>query len=273
MMNFLRQQLPLKFKYRIHLIEKFLDFQHVKSTLYSKRQAPNIETFYHRLQPFDSEFPLIRVGGARDGGYLLPDSRINWDAIVSPGVGGSIAFESELASPETQVFLIDGTIDPIENLPINFHFLPKMLVSGDADSSSINLAELIADSRIKGSNLLLQMDIEGSEWEIFASTSVEILDKFKIIVVELHDLDRLLDSAQYFKMVGVIDKILENHFVTHVHINNAGSFYFHKYKKYPKVVEVTLLKRNTFTQGLKSVIPHKLDKPSDLQIYDWKYTV
>jgi hypothetical protein len=273
MINLLRKYLPLKFKHYVHVIEKCIQFEHLKSLRFINFDQIEIEAFYKKLQPFESGFPLKRVGGKGDGGYLIPDMEIQWDAIISPGVGGSIAFESEVANQDTAVFLIDATVMPPRDLPRNFHFISKMLRSGNDDADSINLQELINDSRIKGKNLLLQMDIEGGEWEILSDASAEILKKFMMIVVELHNLEHLKEGQSFAGLNSALDKLLKYHFVTHVHANNAGSFYFHRFKRYPKVVEVTLVRETDFKRGNISEIPHELDKPSDQQIYNWKFSV
>jgi hypothetical protein len=273
MINLLRKHLPLKFKHYVHVIEKCIQFEHLKSLRFINFDQIEIEAFYKKLQPFQSGFPLKRVGGNGDGGYLIPDLEIQWDAIISPGVGGSIAFESEVANQDTAVFLIDATVKPPRDLPRNFHFISKMLRSGNDDSDSTNLQELINDSRIKGKNLLLQMDIEGGEWEILLDASAELLEKFMMIVVELHNLEYLKERQRFVGLNLALDKLLKYHFVTHVHANNAGSFYFHRFKRYPKVVEVTLVRETAFKRGNLSEIPHELDRPSDQQIYNWQFSV
>lgn len=273
MIDLLRKHLPLKLKHYLHLLEKFIHFEHLKSILSVDVSQIDINAFYKKLEPFQSEFSLKRVGGNADGGYLIPDREIKWDAIISPGVGGSIAFESELANQDTAVLLIDGTIEPPTDLPKNFYFISKMLRTGQADNGSTNLQELITDSRIKGQNLLLQMDIEGGEWEILLDSTSETLQKFMMIVVEFHNLDYLKEQPDFIRFNSALDNLLKSHFVTHVHPNNAGSFYFHQFKLYPKVIEVTLVRKNDFMKGSLSEIPHELDIQSDPQIYNWKFSI
>ena len=47
-----------------------------------------------KLRPQDCGKDLIRIGGGRDGGYLLPDDLKGIQYCFSPGVGGLADFET-----------------------------------------------------------------------------------------------------------------------------------------------------------------------------------
>lgn len=94
-------------------------------------------------------------------------------------------------------------------------------------------------------DLLLQMDIEGAEWLVLNATSDEILSRFRIICVELHDLEHLFSRSAFEIMERVLEKLLRQFFVVHVHPNNwtdaaAISRRYHV----PSVLEYTFLRKD-----------------------------
>jgi len=67
-------------------------------------------------------------------------------------------------------------------------------------------------------NMILKIDIDGGEWNIFSDIDNEILLQFKYIVVEFHFND--LCISQYQK---VFKKLNKNHQIFHLHCNNYDS--------------------------------------------------
>lgn len=49
------------------------------------------------LYPLKTEYPLIRLGPVRDGGYLVPDDLTGIEACYSPGVSAVSGFEKDCA--------------------------------------------------------------------------------------------------------------------------------------------------------------------------------
>ena len=263
-----RTNLPLPLKFFIRNVKTFFTMPHLFSFL-SFNNFNKIKNFFDMLKPYECGYPLMRQGFNGDGGYLIPASPMNWDGIVSPGVGGSIAFEKNLASTRTTVILIDGSVESPKNLPLNFHFYPKMLANYSRNESEITLGQVLENHSLKGKSNLLQMDIEGFEWEVLPYIVDSDLLEFKVFIVEFHFLDSLSDIHAAFDKEKIIKQLLKNYFVCHFHINNAGGFFFFKGKRYPKVVEITWLRRDIFLQGKPANIPHELDFPNDSEIYDW----
>ncbi len=264
----LRMSLPLPWKFFLRNIKTILNPQHLISLL-SFYGSDKVQNFFNMLKPYECGYPLIRVGFNGDGGYLIPESSIEWEGVVSPGVGGSIEFEKSLASTQTQVILIDGSVESPKNLPLNFHFYKKMLAINSMNNSEITLGQVMDKHNLRGKRNLLQMDIEGFEWEVIPHISYSDLLEFEVVIVEFHFLDSLSDTHTYFDKEIVIKQLHDSFFVCHFHINNEGGFFYSWGKRYPKVVEVTWLRRDKFTQGKLAHIPHTLDYPNDTQIYDW----
>lgn len=109
-------------------------------------------------------------------------------------------------------------------------------------------------------DLILQMDIEGSEYEVIFDASYELLRRFRIIVVEFHRLEALLDRYGYILICSAFKKLLKDFLIVHIHPNNQTSVT--KFKDYmlPSEMEFTFLRRNRISSSsyVRS-FPHPLD--------------
>ncbi len=210
---------------------------------------------------------LKRFGGDTDGGYLVPDDLVGISAVVSPGVGRIANFEADIVDaigPECSVFMADASVDPPMNLRSNWYF-NRSYVAGIDRSPNIRL-ETWVDSCIGGgtSDLLLQMDIEGSEYSVFIDTPTRILQRFRIIVVEFHRLD-LLISAEMFEFYALVfKKLLDTHVVVHIHPNNNDGILLARGVKIPRTMEFTFLRKDRFIPGDgRASYPNPLDRKNN----------
>ena len=67
------------------------------------------------------------------------------------------------------------------------------------------------DKYLKGytRDLILQMDIEGSEYQVILNAPDELLSQFRILVVEFHYLQRLFDPLVFGLFSIVFRKVVE----------------------------------------------------------------
>jgi len=205
------------------------------------------------FRPKPSPFRLIRVGGQRDGAYLLPDDLEGISACFSPGVANRKDFEDELLKTRgIRAYMVDFSSDeskfqtPLE--PGEQFFDKKWLAPNDSDNS-ISLATWVGKREPKSSSLLLQMDIEGAEYANLATAPDPILAQFRILVIEFHDfyarLMALPDDAEFAK---VLERLSKNFQVVHARPNNCCPTRPLPSGKaaVPTVIEVTLLRRDRF---------------------------
>ena len=68
------------------------------------------------------------------------------------------------------------------------------------------------------------MDIEGAEYDVINSLDDEILKKFRIILIEFHQLHYLFDDFTFEKINSAFKKILKFFNCTHIHPNNSVDF-------------------------------------------------
>ena len=213
-----------------------------------------------RSRPASSSFAS---GPRGDGGYLLPNDLDGIAHAFSPGVSNESGFEAELAERGMQVFLADHSVDgPAVSHP-RFVF-DKRFVGCVTDERYITLddwhaAKLGGDS----SELLLQMDIEGAEYETLLAASPRLLAKFRIMIIEFHWLPQLWNEP-FFAVAGrVFSKVLATHAVVHIHPNNCCGSVKSAGLEIPRIAEFTLLRRDRLrATGFRTTFPHPLDRPN-----------
>ena len=105
-------------------------------------------------------------------------------------------------------------------------------------------------------DLILQMDIEGAEYEVLKHTSTDLLQRFRIMVIEFHHL-QLLNP----RMVKLFKKILRSHHCVHLHPNNSKPLFQMRDLWVPPVMEFTFYRKDRISgQVFRSDFPHPLDR-------------
>ena len=219
-----------------------------------------IQELLNHLRPMKCDKELIRMGPQGDGGYLIPNDLKNIKACFSPGVDQISGFELDCANRGMQVFMADFSVEGPAGNHTNFHFLKKFL--GIIQSKNTITLEKWVTSSIPDSKseLLLQMDIEGAEYEVILGTSEELFKRFRIIVIEFHSL-KLLWSFPFFCFASkAFEKLLQTHVCVHNHPNNINPSKTIGNITLPSVTEMTFLRRDR-ANGLSPAtkFPHPLD--------------
>lgn len=130
--------------------------------------------------------------------------------------------------------------------------------------TTITLDDWVDDHRAKPpGDLLLQMDIEGAEYECILSTRVDTLKKFRIIVIELHHLSQIGHPPFFQLLRAALDKLLAHFDVIHIHPNNLSEIHDLAGVLTPGVIEMTLLRKDRGgPRGPAARLPHHLDAPN-----------
>jgi hypothetical protein len=210
---------------------------------------------------------LIRVGPSGDGGYLLPDDIDGVNYCLSPGVAACSNFEDEMASRGMQVFLADKSVDGPAVKNDSFRFTKKFISSQNSETEGFitmdswvegQLPELANDPKFEA---ILQMDIEGCEYEVLHNISDKLLKKFRIIIIEFHKLHQLADRFSFSLIAPALRKLLKSHSVVHIHPNNNRRVLKIHGLEIPATMEFTFLRKDRLiTGGQVSSYPHPLDK-------------
>jgi hypothetical protein len=226
----------------------------------SQTRAEELAPMIRKLRPLDCGIDLIRVGASADGGYLVPDDLKGIEYCFSPGVNTIAEFENQLADRGITSFLADYSVDapPVERE--QFVFDKKFL--GASDRDEFFTLSTWKDKYLKGykADLLLQMDIEGFEYEVILGAPDSLLNQFRIMIIEFHALDKLFDSFTSKIFGSCFEKLLQNFHVVHIHPNNCGEVVCSGEFQIPKTMEFTFLnKRRVHECSSRLTFPHPLD--------------
>jgi hypothetical protein len=245
---------------RIGSVLQFLGFNMQDFYITRRTKSDRVLDLIHKLSPQDCGFKMIRVGSQGDGGYLIPDDLQGIEYCFSPGVSKVSDFENQLAERGIKSFLADYSVDKLPISRPEFTFDKKFLGSFDRDRY-MTLASW-KDKYLPGygGDLILQMDIEGAEFEVIFSTPETLLDQFRIIVIEFHHLQNLFDPFAFTLFSACFEKLLQHFHVAHIHPNNfRGSVKFGDIE-IPEVMEFTFFnKRRAHSTRPLSDFPHPLD--------------
>ena len=226
-----------------------------------KMTEPNkIQSLMQKLYPVSCDKELIRLGPKGDGGYLLPNDLEGIEACFSPGVAFVSGFEKDCAELGMKVFLADKSVEQPAEAHEQFNFTKKFVgVTSNDDFMTMDnwVTSSLPNSQ---SDLLLQMDIEGYEYEVFLSISDKLMHRFRIIVVEFHRLQQLLNNSFFNLAARVFEKILQTHTCVHIHPNNSSKSLRIKGLDIPKGMEFTFLRNGHISNpSYQNVFPNPLD--------------
>ena len=216
------------------------------------------------LKPKDCGIELVRIGGANDGGYLLPDDLEGIEYCFSPGVDKIASFESDLLNRGVRSFLADYSVDAAPVVLDGCTFTKKFIGSVNNDEM-MTMDDWMTNSLPEDyhGDLILQMDIEGAEYEVILNMSEEAMKRFRIIVLEFHNIESLRDKNYFNIVYAAMRKINKNFISSHVHPNNIIGYENINGVKLPRVFEVTFIRKDR-VKTLSDVIrlPHELDQPN-----------
>lgn len=222
---------------------------------YSRPSSRNdVLNFFKKIYPLNCGYDLQRCGS-----YLISKDLSGIEVVFSPGVGPSSDFELYFAEHGAKCFLADASVSGPALDHENFSFIRKYVGSRTNDEF-VSLDDWVNKLYPKGSDGVLQMDIEGYEFETILSASNEVLNRFRIIVLEVHCLNILNTNEGLLLCSLFIDKLLKNFKVCHFHVNNGLHPLNLQGLKFPGVIELTLIRsdRCKMHQNIAR-IPHDLD--------------
>ncbi len=223
----------------------------------------NSEQIHNFLDYFKIEIPenlnLIRIGSKNDGGYLIPNILNEIKFCYSAGIGGNVSFEKDLLTHKISSFGADGSI---ENLPekIEKYNFTKKNIGIINNNKTIRFEDWINQNTPESNSLIGQIDIEGGEYNLIIDTPLLTLKKFKILVIEFHNLSRINNKIILENYSSCFEKILEVFKICHIHINNAEKPIKVHGIEIPPLLEITFLNKDLYTGNNKTFeIPNKLD--------------
>ena len=192
---------------------------------------------------------------------------------VSIGIGDDVTWDLAVAAQGASVHMFDHTVHWPSNGGVpRGTYAPLGVGAANPGGIPENAANPHGDRRclVRRAPAYLKMDVEGAEWSSLAACRPGLLGAFDQIVMELHDLDRLLDADSGSEVLTALAaRSPTSTCPIHIHANNYarvvrfGTYWF------PKAVEVSWVHRRhlTATEPADS-LAKDLDRPCDPRVTD-----
>lgn len=255
---------------RLNLIAKELRASVMSSRSVTALHQEEILSVVRLLEPRKAAgHEKIRVGSAGDGGYIQLDDYSNISAAISFGIYNDDNWDLAVARMGIPVFQFDHTIEKAPSTHPLLHFDRKK-AAPTASADSVTIADLVAaHSKLSAPDLILKMDIEGSEWDVLDNSSSESLLKFSQIICEFHGLARLNEAPFHARAMRVFHKLAQQFSVFHVHANNNGDICNLANVAVPSTLEVSFANRARYSfVASDETFPTPLDTPNNPHVAD-----
>ncbi|MDY5184437.1 FkbM family methyltransferase, partial [Helicobacter trogontum] len=163
---------------------------------------------------------------------------------VSLGISDFSPWDLEMANMGYQVLQYDASIKKAPDTHKNMIFHRKF-VGAMRDHQTITFEDIIQQySFDEKAHNILQMDIEGAEWEIFEKLDFNILEKyFSQIILEFHDCDPR-SSLQTERHVAILEKFHHAFHPIHLHYNPNGYNFYVKDRFMSSLLEVSYARKD-----------------------------
>lgn len=208
----------------------------------------------------DGGYHFVRVGRKNDGGYVMVDDFKNRKIAYSIGIADDVSWDRDMAKRGFEVYMYDHTIDGLPENNDKFHYFKTGLGSSAnlLDPSMKTLDRMLQDNGHENERgMVLKVDIEGAEYDVFSEIDESVLNRFSQIVIEFHG---LVQSEHEQKIKGALEKLNQTHQLVHLHPNNYGSYMLSGHKVLPELIEATyLLKTEYKFEHKKMCFPTELD--------------
>jgi hypothetical protein len=222
------------------------------------------------LRPYAVDVPLLRVGAAGDGGYVMADA-FPAQRAISVGVGPDVSWDVDVAHRGIAVAMFDPTVPgPPEVVPGGSFHRVGLGTPEQVRTTGLELApleRLVALADADSEDALLKIDVEGAEWDALAD--VDDYARFPQVAMELHDLRRLDDEEEARNVLTVLEALHRTHLPIHLHGNNEEAAVRFDRLWLPDALEVTYLRRDLAPNARPADrLDTSLDAPSNGRFAD-----
>jgi hypothetical protein len=192
------------------------------------------------FRPFDViDIPKARYGRGQDGGYVILDSPLGAKHILGYGVDKDLSFENELTEAwGIKAHVFDHTITEAPSTGPSVTYVAEGI--GPVDAAPLfSLATHVERYVPQGSDFILKMDVEGSEWDVLRSAD---LSRVSQLIIELHE----LQDPHY----DVIEKLNKMFYLVHIHGNNCHNqpwVHIDRVHAIPRYLECTYVRKDLVT--------------------------
>jgi hypothetical protein len=204
-----------------------------------------------------------RIGGANDGGYVMANDLERNSIAYSIGVGPQVQWDIEMANRGLEIHQYDHTVPGLPSEHPNFHY-NKLGIGPDLSQPDlITLDEmLVRNGHSENHNMLLKIDVEGAEWDVFEAMDHDLLKRFDQIIIEFHGFEFMTEQSYRDRCKRVFRKLTYHHNPIHVHANNYAPLNSISGVAVASVLEMTFCLRSRFYfEKSDEIFPTELDQP------------
>lgn len=197
-----------------------------------------VKTLIENIKPYSIPFSMQRYGNPRrDGGYGLIRKFVEeCDCVYSYGLGDvpeQNIFDMQMAELGKKVYLFDEKAEK----PFIEH---ENIIYQKCYIDSSNAYEIIKkNNHEQYKNILLQIDIEGSEYELFNNVDQKYFDHMSHICIEFHDL--IKPSPEKIQTILNLNKL---YYIYHIHANNHDKEFDKEFGVLPKTLEISYIRKD-----------------------------
>lgn len=203
-----------------------------------------------------------RIGGPADGGYVMLDDLDSVTHALSFGIGDNDTWDVEVAERGIVVHQYDHTIIEPPSRQSNLRFYQTRIASAEVDGCETLRGALDLLNADPG-EIILKIDIEGDEWQIFEHAEQVSLERLSQVVCEFHAFGLIANNRYFPSMKLALEKLNYSFAVVHVHANNSAPWLQLGGVPFPSVLEVTFANRNKYKfESSDEVFPTRLDRPN-----------
>jgi hypothetical protein len=124
-------------------------------------------------------------------------------------------------------------------------FFEKKWLDVNGSNDAIDLNDWVTKTTTSGSDVMLQMDIEGAEYRNLLNLKPDVLKRFRMIVIELHGLRHLGHKSFLNGIFSETLRRINNDFIcVHAHPNNCCGTTTYGDWVVPNVMEFTFLRKD-----------------------------
>ena len=201
------------------------------------------ECFHFVSLPTDS---YRHFGDKADGGYFLAVPINENSEVVSIGLGDNISFDHAVSPFVARIHLFDHTINVPQNIPRNATYYDRGL--GVTSSEELLDLQSILDYTDQKSPKILKIDIEGAEWDVLQSLTIDSLLGINQLIVEFHNLLEIVRNPISFKKATqVLEFIKKDYWAININPNNWANTQIIHGVAFADVLEVTFLRKDAGT--------------------------
>lgn len=236
----------------------FLKNEHICST--------RIDYLISLLSPVDPVgIEFERLGKDNDGGYIMVPELMSGSVAYSLGISDDVSWDTEMANRGFIVYQYDHTIDGISENHKNFRFNKIGICGSGKDNQTMTSLEnqFSKNGHLENRDIIVKVDIEGSEWDLFSSINIDNLCIISQAVIEFHSLEEIGNDEFFVRARCALEKLRDRFFPVHVHGNNYVQSKNIGGRIIPPVLEVTYIRKDLIkTRPCTRIFPTDIDQPN-----------